>query len=333
MSTIRDTLTIRGLTLRNRLLLPPMATETADGGRVTGEMLEHYRRLTAGGHIGLAVTEHAYVRAEGQATPRQLSAADDKAVEGLARLAEAIHESGTPALLQLNHAGGAARYELTGLVALSPSQIPLERRVVETGMLPKVIHGIEFTWVKDAFVQAALRGQQAGFEGCEIHAAHGYLLNQFYSPLTNFRTDEYGVGTLENRLRFLCEIISAVREAAGDQFIVSVRFGAVDDAEEGSNLKEAPDAALLLEKAGADLLDVSGGMNGFKRPGHSEPGWFRDVTETLKKDESLHAPVVLTGGIGEDDLAAAEAFIEEGKADMIGVGRTLLKNPGWADRI
>ena len=175
------------------------------------------------------------------------------------------------------------------------------------------------------FAQAALRAQAAGYDGVELHCAHGYLLNQFYSPLTNRRTDAYGAASVENRGRFLLETVRAVREAVGPQYPLAVRLGGADYCPGGATEEDAVALCRLLAEAGVDLLDISGGMCGFARPGHTEPGYFGTMTEKIRAAVSV--PVILTGGIRR--LEDAEALLSQGKADLIGVGRALLLDPDW----
>ena len=175
-----------------------------------------------------------------------------------------------------------------------------------------------------AFTEAALRAKSAGYDGVEIHSAHGYLPNQFYSPLTNRRADDYG-GSLENRMRFLTETVRAVRSSVGTRFPISVRLGGCDYMEGGSTIADSVQAAIMLQQAGADLLSVTGGMCRYTREDHSEPGYFRDMSSEIKR--SVTIPVLLTGGVQTVD--EAEALLMEQAADLIGIGRAILKNPNW----
>lgn len=179
--------------------------------------------------------------------------------------------------------------------------------------------------VKKCFVNAALRVQEAGFDGVEIHSAHGYLLNQFYSPLTNHRDDEYG-GTLEGRTRLHTEVLRAVRKAVGEDYPVAIRFGACDYMEGGSRIEDIPEACRIFEEAGADLLDITGGLGGFIIPGKTEPGYFAELSIPAKK--SVSVPVLVTGGV--TDIHDAEKLLQEGAADLIGVGRALLQDGDWS---
>ena len=161
----------------------------------------------------------------------------------------------------------------------------------------------------------------------ELHAAHGYLLNQFYSPLTNRRTDVYGGQTLDSRIRFLLETLKAVRGAVGEEYPIAVRLGGCDYKEGGSSIADSVSACIALEKAGADLLDISGGLFGYMVSDSREPGYFRDMTAQIK--QAVQIPVLLTGGVTTPEQA--EKLLAEKAADLIGVGRALLKDPSWAD--
>ncbi len=178
------------------------------------------------------------------------------------------------------------------------------------------------------FAQAALRAKKAGYDGVEIHSAHGYLLNQFYSPLTNFRTDEYGCQSIENRTRFHAEVIAAVREAVGEDYPVAIRLGGCDYAEGGSTMEDCVAACRIFEACGVDLIDLTGGLFGYVRPDCTEPGYFKDMTVAVKK--AVQIPVLLTGGV--TTAAEAEALLEADCADLIGVGRAIYSNAHWAEK-
>jgi 2,4-dienoyl-CoA reductase-like NADH-dependent reductase (Old Yellow Enzyme family) len=174
------------------------------------------------------------------------------------------------------------------------------------------------------FAQAAVRAKKAGYDGVEIHSAHAYLLNQFYSPLTNHRTDAYG-GTLDKRLQIHREVIAAVRAAVGDDYLISLRLGGCDYAEGGSTIEDSVYASKVFEAAGVDMLSISGGMCRYTIPGHNEPGYSKEMTLAIKKEVKI--PVLLTGGV--KTLQEAEDLLAEGAADLIGVGRELMKDPCW----
>ena len=182
--------------------------------------------------------------------------------------------------------------------------------------------------VEELFAEAAVRAKKAGYDGVEIHAAHSYLLNQFLSPLTNKRTDEYG-GELKGRMRMLLETIGRVREAVGDDFIIAVRLGACDYMEGGNTEEDAVEAAVACEAAGADLLDVTGGMCRYIRQGHTEPGYFGSMSAAIKATVSI--PVSVAGGVRT--LEDAEALLEAGVSDLIGAGRVMYRDAQWGKRL
>lgn len=182
--------------------------------------------------------------------------------------------------------------------------------------------------VIQCFADAAVRAKKSGFDGVEIHSAHGYLLNQFYSPLTNKRTDEYTVSTIEGRTRLHTQIIKKVREAVGTDFILALRFGACDYMEGGSELKDIPTASKIFEQSGIDLLDISGGHCIYTIKGKTQPGWFSELSIAAKQDVTI--PVMLTGGIKTG--ADAEKLLEENATDLIGVGRSMMKDAEWAQK-
>lgn len=325
MSYLNIPLNIGKIELKNRLVMPPMATAKSDNGKVTQALLDYYNEKSSGGYIGLIITEHSYISIEGKASANQLSIGEDSDIEGLKTLTDCIHQNQTKVFAQISHAGMQAKEEVTGYKAVAPSAIVNPRK--SDSPIPQALSIEQIQTLKEKFVNAAIRAQKAGFDGVEIHSAHGYLLNQFYSPLTNKREDEYG-GTLENRIRLHLEIIQAIKKQCGEDYPVAIRLGACDYMENGSSLDDALSACIAFEKAGVDLIDISGGFNGYIHPTNSQQGYFSEVTETLKKN--LHTPILLTGGIVDKD--AAEKLLEENKADLIGVGRAILKDSSWSKK-
>ena len=312
------------LQLNNRLVFPPMATAKSDAdGSVNQEILDYYDEKSRGGYISLIIIEHSFITPEGRANNSQLSVVDDNKIEGLKKLAKVIHNNGSKAIVQINHAGSLTTKEKTGFDIVGPSSI-INPRGKE---LPKELSKEEIKEIIQSFKLAAKRVKESGFDGVEIHSAHGYLLNQFYSPLTNKRNDEYG-GDILGRIKIHLEIIKAVKEEVGGDFPVLLRLGACDYADGGNSIEDCKIAALEFEKAGIDILDISGGINGYIIPGLNEQGYFHEVTAELKKIVSI--PIILTGGITE--VEAAEELLEKGKADLIGVGRAIFKDSLWAKR-
>jgi len=311
--------------LNNRLVMPPMATAKAlPDGHVSPEMLAYYREKSAGGYIGLVIIEHSYVGPEGQAHERQLSVADDSVIDGLRELAEVVHNQGSRTIMQINHAGSAANTDITGVTPLAPSPIDNPRG---RGSSPRELGKEEILNVVQEFSAAAGRARVAGFDGVELHSAHGYFLNQFFSPLTNRRQDEYG-GEVINRIRIHLETVKAVRDAVGPDYPIFVRLGASDYCEGGTTIDDSIVAARAFEAAGVDVLDISGGFCGYNIDGASEQGYFAPLAEALK--QAIGIPVILTGGI--KDAETADRLLREGKADLIGVGRAILADSLWAKK-
>lgn len=309
MRIIDTPLKIKNMELKNRLVMPPMATAKAGkDGKISNDVCTYYDEKTKGGWIGLVICEHSFVMQEGKAGAGQVSISKDEDLEGLRRLVDTIHANGTCVFAQIAHAGQRAKKDITGMEPAGPD-------TMDNQHIQEVI---------ESFADAAKRAREAGFDGVEIHSAHGYLLNQFYSPLANHRTDEYGT----DKLKIHKEVIKAVRKAVGNDFPVALRLGACDYAEGGNTILEAVAAAKELEACGIDLLDISGGMNGYIRPGHTEQGYFQDVSEAVKQEVKI--PVLLTGGI--TDVNAAEDLLARRKADLIGAGRAILKDTSWSEK-
>ncbi len=315
---LQEPVQIGSLPIANRLVMPPMQTNKTHHGHVTEELVQYYRDRAVFSRPGLIITEHSCITESGRAAEGQLSIASDALIEEHRRLTDAIHEGGSRAFVQLNHAGSNGIGEAVSASAVS---IPVKKLAKR----PRALTAGEIIEIEEQFAAAALRALRAGYDGVEIHCAHAYLLNQFYSPLTNKRTDEYG-GSLENRLRITVETVERVREAIGGEIPIAVRLGGADYLPGGSKEADAAEAGTLLEEAGADLLDLSGGMCFYLRPGHLEAGYFASMAEKVRAAVSV--PVLLTGGVKA--IGEAEALLRAGKADLIGVGRALLKDAAWA---
>jgi 2,4-dienoyl-CoA reductase-like NADH-dependent reductase (Old Yellow Enzyme family) len=324
MTYLLTPLKVRSMNLANRLVMPPMATAKAGpDGKVSQNLLDYYEEKSRGGFISLIIIEHSYIAPEGKASNNQLSISDDAVLPGLRKLADVIHRNGSMAAMQINHAGSAALKEVTGMTPLAPSATTNPRR----GDMPREITRKETDDIVNAFKDASRRVRDAGFDAVEIHSAHGYLLNQFFSPLTNKRTDDYG-GSLSNRIRVHLQVIEAIRTAVGPEFPVQVRLGASDYTEGGTTIEDSKIAARAFEAAGADIIHISGGFVGYTPPGLIGQGYFAPLSEAIKSVVSI--PVILTGGITE--VEAAEKFLVDKKADLIGVGRAILQDSTWAKR-
>lgn len=322
MPRLSDPIRVRNLTIRNRIVMPPMANDMAtEGGEVTDRHIEHYS-ARAGAGVGLMIVEHSYITPKGKMTAPQLGIHDDALVPGLKRLADAIRAGGAASAIQLTHAGANTSPDIIGCQPLGPADVPIPGRGIE----PRPLTSAEIKELVGLYRDAARRAVEAGFDAIEIHGAHGFLLSQFVSPHTNRRTDGYG-GSLENRLRFPLEVIRAVREETGPGYVLLYRFGASDFLEDGLDLEEARQIAPRLVEAGIDVLDISGGLCGSRPKDFSGmQGFFVPLAESIHS--VVDVPVIAVGGIRE--AAYANSVIEEEKADLVAVGRELLKNPDWA---
>jgi NADPH2 dehydrogenase len=314
LTDLLDSLEVKGLTLKNRIVMPPMHTGLATAeGAVTDNLIEHYVRRSKA--LGLLIVEHSYVRLDGRLSKRQLGIYDDSLVSGLEKLSSKVHATGTPVVIQINHAGRAASMEITGMKPVAPSLSgnAQELRIEE-------IEGLV-----EAFAMAAERAMRAGFDGVEVHGAHGFLLNQFFSPLANRRRDKYG-GSLENRMRFPLEVVGRVKEKLGGRLLL-YRLGSDDLDPAGIKIEDSKKLAIKLQGAGVDILDISGGLCG-SRPSQLQDrqGYFIPQAQQIKR--VVNIPVIGVGGIAEPEYA--NTVIREGKVDLVAVGRALLEDPDWA---
>jgi NADPH2 dehydrogenase len=324
MISLLKPLKVRSMNLANRLVMPPMATAKAEpDGKVSQALLDYYEEKSRGGHISLIIVEHSYITPEGKASHNQLSVSDDAVIPGLRKLADVIHQNGSMAAMQINHAGSAALKGVTGAEPIAPSATANPRR----GDMPREMTRKEIGDIVNGFQDASRRVREAGFDAVEIHSAHGYLLNQFLSPLTNKRTDEYG-GDIADRIRIHLRVIQAIRTVVGLDFPIQVRLGASDYTDGGTTIEDSKIAAREFEKAGVDIIHISGGFIGYTPPGLTGQGYFAPLSEAIKSAVSI--PVILTGGITEVEVA--EKFLKEKKSDLVGIGRAILQDSTWAER-
>ncbi len=326
MSVLASPIRVGNLEINNRLVLPPMATaKSTENGEVTDALCAYYAEKSTGGSLGLIITEHSFVHPRGQASAGQLSIAKDSDIAGLKKLTTVIHQNQTKAFAQISHAGGLAKQAIIGAEPLSASATVFPK-VSRAEGIPKQMTVKDIQHVISAFVAAAVRAKEAGFDGVELHSAHGYLLNQFYSPLINKRRDAYRGDQISGRIKLHLEIIRGIQKQVGKDFPIAVRLGASDYLPGGTTIEDSVIAAKAFEEAGVCLIDVSGGFSFYTHPHTKKQGYFCDLSEVLKK--SVHIPVILTGGVVT--ASAAEDLLVSNKADMIGVGRAILKDSNWA---
>ena len=323
MTGLFSPLTIKHFTLTNRIVLPPMANNMSDdSGAVTDKHIQHYvRRAKAG--VGMVIVEHAYVRTDGRVNKAQLGIHNDALIPGLRQLADAVKSYDTVVGIQITHGGGKATQESAGTVPMAPSA-----GTIPGATEPSMALTIEqMEEIRESFVAAAHRALAAGFDFVEVHGAHGYLLNQFLSPLTNHREDGYG-GELDNRLRFPLQVVQAVRDVVDDDHLLLYRLGANDYMAGGLTAEEGCQAAKSLVANGVDLLDISGGLCGAQTPDWDQQsqGYFVPMAAAVR--DEVNVPVVVAGGI--TDALAADRFIREGHVDLLAIGRAMLTKPDWA---
>lgn len=318
-----EPINLRGLTLKNRIVMPPMGTRYATyGGAATPKLTRYYVERARGG-VGLIIVQFATVSPEGVSSLYPLGLWDDSFVPGLRDLVAQVHAADAKVAIQLAHAGGTASFAFTRRPALAPSAVPALGREV-----PRELTRDGIARLVEAFAAAARRAVEAGFDAVELHMAHGYLLNQFLSPLFNRRTDEYG-GSLEGRARFPLEVLRRTRQVVGDEIPILCRLSANDAVEGSLALAEALIVATMLEREGTDVIDVTAGIGeSFEvsaPPMAIPPGSLVPYAAAIKK--VVKVPVVAVAKL--HDPRMAEEVLAEGKADLIAVGRGLIADPEW----
>lgn len=256
MATLFDQTTINGMTMRNRLVRSATWEGMCEAdGRPTAKLANWYRDL-AGGGVGLIITGYSFVRPEGKQLPGKMGIHSDDFAPEMKALTKAVHDQQGKICIQLVHAGGQTDTATAHCQPLAPSAVQVE----QFPELPQEMSRKDITEIVVAFADAARRAKNFGFDAIQLHGAHGYLINQFLSPLTNKRTDEYG-GSIDKRYRFLHEVYQAVRRAVGDDFPVLIKLNGADFVEGGLRIEDAVHAATLLDKAGIDAIEVSGGTS------------------------------------------------------------------------
>ncbi|MGA6925209.1 MAG: NADH:flavin oxidoreductase [Desulfosarcina sp.] len=330
ISTLFESSTINGMALANRFVRSAtwegMAT---DDGRTTPKLIETMEALAKGG-VGLIITGHAYVSKAGQASPWQLGIHDDSLIDGLKSMTDAVHAAGGRIVSQLAHAGHFALEKSTGVPPVVVSDFD---GLAKTPRRELSLEDIDS--LKSDYVAAAGRARAAGFDGIQLHSAHGYLLSQFLSPWFNRRTDKYG-GSIDNRVRIHVETIRAIREVVGKKFPLLVKMNSEDFSEGGLTLVESIQAAKQMVAAGLDAIELSGGLltGGKRSPSRphinsaNKEAYFKDSAQAFKKE--LDMPLILVGGIRS--IEVAEALLAAGTADFISMSRPLIREPALVNR-
>jgi len=326
LSHILSPLKIKSMELSNRVVMPPMGTNLGNAdGTVSAESIAYLKRR-AKGKPGLIITEITGVHPDGLVSPNQLGAYDDRFIPGLAQLAGLAHEAGCKIAMQIHHSGRESLYLLGQGKAMGPSAIP---SIVFRGT-PREMTAADIREAITAFGAAARRGRDAGFDAVEIHCAHGYLLTQFLSALSNQRTDEYGGATLKERARFVLDVIRDIRRQVGPDFPVSIRISAEEFIRGGYSADDMQTVLPDMVEAGVDIIHASFGTHGSpggitQAPSEYKPGFNAWLARKVKDVVSI--PVIAVGRF--TDPAQADLVIARGDADLVAFGRQFLADPDF----
>lgn len=312
---------IGSLELKNRTIMAPMSAALGNAdGTVSEELITYFTERAKGG-VALIMTEYAFVQPNGRSSDHQISICTDEMIPGLKKLVDAVHENGAKICLQLQHGGRRSIVE-----KVAPSPIPMDR----TQVTPRVLKTEEVYQLVDDFIKAAYRAKQAGFDMVEVHCAHGYLLNSFVSPNANRRVDEFG-GMVSGRAHAPVLIIEGIKRVCGKEFPVSVRMSAEELVTDGHKKRDTASMAQLFEAAGADLINVSCGVNGVGygiAPAAKETGHNVEAAEEIR--EVLNIPVSVAGRINEPEYA--ESLLRRGKIEFVSIGRALFADPEFVNK-
>ena len=332
MADLFEPTSINGMRLANHFVRSATWEGMADiDGTVTTRLIDMMVEL-AKGEVGLIISGHAFVRPEGQVSPRQLAVYEERFLPRLQDMARAVHSVGGKIALQLAHGGCRASSELSGLIPLGPSTVEKDGQpICRMATLEDIAS------VASAFAGSAELAKQAGFDAVQIHAAHGFLLSQFLSPEFNKRSDKYG-GELVNRARLLLEVVRGVRAAVGPDYPILIKINSEDFLDDGMSYTEAVEVSGLLEKASIDAIEFSGGtaLSPEKflpvRPGilktPAKEVYYRKAARLYKQKVTI--PLILVGGIRSYEVA--EELVQDGTADYISMSRPLICEPELVKR-
>ena len=331
MAKLFETTAINTVNLKNRFVRSATWEGMAgEDGSCTPRLIDLLVELAKGG-VGLIISSHTYVSREGQAGPWQLGIYRDELIGNLREMTEAVHRQGGKIILQLAHAGCRAEPNLTGMKPLGPSG-----RENESGPLCREMTQEEIHRTVEAFARGSARAQESGFDGVQIHAAHGFLLGQFLSPFYNKRKDGYG-GTIENRGRVVLEVLQGIRGAVGDRFPVLIKMNSEDFLDTGLSVGEVVQVAAMLQKAGIDAMELSGGtpdsgkfvpVRKGRVDSEQDEVYYRGAAKRYK--EKISVPLILVGGIRS--YGVAQQLVETGLADYISLSRPLIREPYLINR-
>jgi 2,4-dienoyl-CoA reductase-like NADH-dependent reductase (Old Yellow Enzyme family) len=324
----------REIELRNRIVVSPMCEYSSEDGFANDWHFVHLGSRAVGG-AGLVFTEAAAVEDRGRISPQDLGIYRDEHVSELSRINRFIKEHGSVPGIQLAHAGrkastrrpwegrGTFPIQEGGWTPIAPSALPFS----DSYPMPRAMAAGDFPVVLDAFRKATARSLAAGFEVIELHAAHGYLIHEFLSPISNKRTDEYG-GTLAARARFLLEVVAVIRSEWHAKLPLFVRISATDWADDGFDIDEAVEVCTMLRDEGVDLIDCSSGGNVPNPKLEEGPGYQTPFAERIRREVGI--PTAAVGMITSPEQA--EHILKSGQADLVVLARELLRDPYWPRR-
>ena len=331
MASLFDQTTINGMTLQNRLVRSATWEGMCDAdGRPTERLFDCYRNL-ARGRVGLIISGYTFVRPDGRQLPGKMGIHTDDFAPEMKFLTKAVHDEGGKICIQLVHAGGETDSANAGRQPLAPSAVQVD----QFPEVPQELSRENIAEIVVAFGEAARRAKAFGFDAIQLHGAHGYLINQFLSPLTNRRTDKYG-GSIENRCRFLLEVYRTVRKTAGNDYPVMIKLNGDDFVEGGLVIEDAVYAAKILDKEGIDAIEVSGGTpaSGNQSPVRTEieepeqEAYNLPLARRIK--DAVKCPVMVVGGFRSYEVA--QRTIENEGIDYIAMARPFIREPGLALR-
>ncbi len=326
MATLFEKTTIKKMQLRNRIVRSATWEGMCDpDGRPTPKLADYYEALARGG-VGLIISGYAFVRPEGKQLAGKMGIQSDDFASEYLRLTRAVHTAGGAVAIQLVHAGGQANPEQAGQRPVAPSEIKVAQFPAE----PTALTLAQIQEIAVGFGRSASRAKAWGFDAVQLHGAHGYLINQFLSPLTNRRTDEYG-GGIENRCRFLMQVYREARRAVGNDYPVMIKLNAADNLEGGLDPADACYAARQLDAAGIDAIEVSAGTAASGEIGPArkkinapeKEAYNLDLARRIKAEVSC--PVMVVGGFRSYEVA--EQAVTKDKMDYIAMSRPLIREP------
>jgi 2,4-dienoyl-CoA reductase-like NADH-dependent reductase (Old Yellow Enzyme family) len=330
MSKVFEESTINGMALRNRFVRSATWEGMAgvDGG-VTPKLTDLMVQL-AKGSVGMIMTSHAYVRKDGQAGPWQLGIYSDTLIDGLRKMTRSIHQHGSKVVVQLAHAGCLANGKLSGQM---PVALSLLDGYWKSPRNELTAYGIQE--IVEAFGQAGRRAKEAGFDGVQIHAAHGYLLSQSLSPAFNRRQDGYG-GPIAHRARFLLEVLKRLRTELDEDYPILVKMNSQDFLENGLSLEDSLKVGAMLDEGGIDGIELSGGtmLSGNLSPSRKKisseekEAYFEEAARAFK--EEISVPLILVGGVRS--FHVAENLVNKGVADYLSMSRPFIREPDLIKR-